>query len=322
MKNLREKALLFGFLLMTVSIFAQDQNVRLMILPFDANGIDPVYVNTAQSILRMEIGKLSQIEILSEDKTNEILGDTDCFTTDCAINLGEQAGVTQVAGCRLAVLGERIIVQYFLVDVKSKKPILMDQVTAVSIEDLDPVMKRIASNIVEMKTTEENAQVGTIVEAEAEKPLRRSSRKNIGLSFGYLFPQNGYDNNDEKSFTINLHLDYELQDLAVGLLLGARNGFAMNVYGEYLVSRTDICPYVGGAFGFHWVSHEHPQPVLLDPYNTVSVVDKKSDGFELTLNTGFRLLHTYNFQILLNLEYIMTFNDYDDKAIVFTIGIL
>ena len=68
MKNLREKALLFGFLLMTVSIFAQDQNVRLMILPFDANGIDPVYVNTAQSILRMEIGKLSQIEILSEDK--------------------------------------------------------------------------------------------------------------------------------------------------------------------------------------------------------------------------------------------------------------
>jgi hypothetical protein len=183
-------------------------------------------------------------------------------------------------------------------------------------------MKRIASNIVEMKTTEENAQVGNIVKEETEEPLRRSSRKNIGLSFGYLFPQNGYDNNDDKSFTINLHLDYELEELAVGLLLGARNGFAMNVYGEYLFSSTDICPYAGGAFGFHWVSHEQHQITPYDPGSPVNTINKKSDGFELTFNTGFRLLHTYNFQVLLNLEYIMTFNDYDDQAIVFTIGIL
>ena len=174
---------------------------------------------------------------------------------------------------------------------KSGKPLLMDQITAMSIEDLDPVMKRIASNIVEMKATENNAQVGNIVQEEAEEPLRRSSRKNIGLSFGYLFPQEGYDDNDEKSFTINLHLDYELEEAAVGLLLGARNGFAMNVYGEYLFSRTDICPYAGGAFGFHWVTHDQHYVSPATGY-TVSAIDRKSDGFELTFNTGTRLLHT------------------------------
>jgi hypothetical protein len=35
-----------------------------------------------------------------------------------------------------------------------------------------------------------------------------------------------------------------------------------------------------------------------------------------------RVLHTYNFQLLFNLEYIRTLNDYNDGAIVFTIGIL
>ena len=246
----------------------------------------------------------------------------DCFTTDCALEVGKLAGADQVAGCRLAALGEKIIVQYFLLDVSSGKPMLMDQVSAVSVEDLEPVMKRVASNIVEVKTSESNAQVGNIVQEETNKPLRRQSRKNIGLSFGYLFPQYGYED-DDKSFTINLHLDYEMEDLAVGMLFGVRDGFAMNVYGDYLFSRTDICPYLGGAFGFHWITHPHTDYTIVNQVGLNGENSSKdSDGFELTVNTGLRILHTYNFQILLNLEYIMTFNDYNDKAIVFTIGIL
>jgi hypothetical protein len=174
-------------------------------------------------------------------------------------------------------------------------------------------------NIAEDKIAKDNVQVGNIVQDETKESLRRSSRKNIGLSFGYLFPQDGYDN-DDRSFTINLHLDYELQEMAAGMLLGIRDGFAMNVYGEYLFTQTDICPYAGGAFGFHWVTHSMVSSY--NPYTNSYSEKKKGDGFELTLNTGLRVLHTYNFQILLNLEYIMTFNDYNDKAIVFTIGIL
>jgi hypothetical protein len=322
MKTFRIKAFLFSLVVFFISVNAQDKKSTLLILPFDANGIDSVYVQTAQSILRVEIGKLSSMEIISEDKTNEILTGQACLTTDCAIAIGKKAGAEQVAGCKLAALGEKIIVQYFLVDADAGKPLLLDQISAVSLEDLEPVMKRIASNIVEIKSSEKNAQVGNIVQEETEEPLRRSSRKNIGLSFGYLFPQEGYDD-DSKSFTLNLHLDYELQDLAVGLLLGARSGFAMNIYGDYLFTRTDICPYLGGAFGFHWVSHLTNTLITTNQTTGLSsAITKKSDGFELTLNGGFRILHTYNFQILLNLEYIMTFNDFNDKAIVFTIGIL
>ena len=33
-------------------------------------------------------------------------------------------------------------------------------------------------------------------------------------------------------------------------------------------------------------------------------------------------MHTYDFQMVFNVEYIYTVNFYDDQAIVFTIGIL
>ena len=321
MKHSGIKVLLISLIILTGSLYAQESK-SLLVLPFDANGIDPVYVQTARSILRVEIEKFNKINVISEARTEESLNGADCFTTDCALEVGKLAGADQVAGCRLAALGEKIIVQYFLMDVSSGKPMLMDQVSAVSVEDLEPVMKRVASNIVEVKTSESNAQVGNIVQEETNKPLRRQSRKNIGLSFGYLFPQYGYED-DDKSFTINLHLDYEMEDLAVGMLFGVRDGFAMNVYGDYLFSRTDICPYLGGAFGFHWITHPHTDYTIVNQVGLYGENSSKdSDGFELTVNTGLRILHTYNFQILLNLEYIMTFNDYNDKAIVFTIGIL
>ena len=320
MKHSGIKALFISLIILTGSLYAQESK-SLLILPFDANGIDPVYVQTAQSIFRVEIEKFNKINVVSEAKTEESLNGTDCFTTDCALEVGKRAGADQVAGCRLAALGEKIIVQYFLMDVSSGKPMLMDQISAVSVEDLEPVMKRVASNIVEVKSSENNVQVGNIVQEETTEPLRRQSRKNIGLSFGYLFPQDGYGN-DKKSFTINLHLDYEMEDLAVGMLFGIRDGFAMNVYGDYLFSKTDICPYLGGAFGFHWITHSQNNYVAVTQPGQADYSSKDSDGFELTFNTGLRVLHTYNFQVLLNLEYIMTFNDYNDKAIVFTIGIL
>ena len=197
----------------------------------------------------------------------------------------------------------------------------MDQITATSIEELETVMKRIAKSVIEIKPANKNVEVGTILESESEESLRRNSNKNVGLSFGYLYPQNGYDD-DDRSFVANLHLDYELEEYAVGMLLAIRKGFAINIYGDYLFTKTDFCPFIGGAFGFHWISHNNFRNSYYINNVNVSEKEKRSDGFEITANAGMRILHTYNFQILVNLEFIYTINDYDDTAIVFTIGIL
>lgn len=93
----------------------------------------------------------------------------------------------------------------------------------------------------------------------------------------------------------------------------------MNIYGDYYFTKTDICPYVGAGFGFHWVSHSNYHYI---DYGANYNNDRKTDGFELLINVGIKFLRTYNFQFLTNLAYAYTFNDFDDKALVFTLAIM
>jgi hypothetical protein len=318
-------ALLFLYSLPHAGLLAQESSPsRIAILPLSSNGVDSVSIQTSESILRTEIGKLSPMDIVSVKRTREALEGIPCNESECALEIGKKLGASQVLGCQLSALGEKIVVQYFLVDVATGREVLIDQVTAANVEDLEVLMKRVAKSVVERAPIDKNVEVGKILVSESREPLRRASRKNFGISFGYLYPQRGYDNSD-RSFVADARFDYELQEYAVGMLFGVRKGFAMNIYGAYLLSKTDLCPYVGAAFGFHWVSH-NDWAIYYNPYSPniydVSQKDKRSDGFELTGNAGIRVLHTYNFQLIFNLEYIYTLNDFDDGAIVFTIGIL
>ncbi|MCX6152065.1 MAG: hypothetical protein NTX22_16180 [Ignavibacteriales bacterium] len=301
--------LLFNFLGLIVINGQEVQQEKIALLPFDSNGIDTISVQTAESILRLEINKLNKLGIISDKRIREVLSSTKCIDSECALKVGKELGASQVFGCKLATLGEKIIIQYFLMNVSTGKQILIDQITASKVEDLEVVMKRIAKSVVDIEPITKGAEVGNIMANESDKSVRRSSKKNFGVSFGYLYPQNGYESSD-RVFVLDGRFDYEIEDYAVGMLIGIRKGFAMNIYSSYLFSRKDICPYIGGGFGFHWVSHSD------------GFIKKKADGFELTANTGIRILHTYSVQIVFNLELILTLNDYNDKAIVFTLGIL
>ena len=310
------------FFVLSIFIFvkAQDSTInKIALLPLISNGIDFVFVQTAESILRMELSKASAISIIPEKKTLAALGNEDCTDEECAKEIGERLNAKQVLICKLNPLGEKIIVQYILVETATGKNILSESATAVNLEDIDAVMKRVAISVAKQTPFNANTEVGNIVGQESIESLQRKARYNFGVGFGYLFPAEGYDN-DKKSFTINAYLDYEIQDYSVGLMAGARDGFAINLYGNYLFSKTDFCPYVGGAFGFHWVAHD--AVFMYDPYYYTDGVEKDADGIEIGLNAGLRILHTYNIQLFINVEYIMTFNDYNDKAFVITIGIL
>ena len=311
-------------ILIILSIYAsakaQDTTSNtIVVLPFISNGIDPFSVQTSESILRMELSKHSNTGIVSEKKTLAVIGNEKCADEECAKIIGQKLNSTEVLLCKLSPLGEKIIVQYVLIETATGKNILSESAMAVSLEDLDAVMKRIAISVANQTPFKSNQEVGNIVKQETIVPLSQVARFNFGVGFGYLFPSEGYDY-DKKSFTLNIYLDYEIQDYAVGMMAGARDGFAINLYGNYLFSRTDFCPYIGGTLGFHWVAHD--EVLLIDPYYENGRIEKDADGIEIGANAGIRLLHTYNIQIFLNVEYIVTFNDYKDKAIVFTIGIL
>ena len=299
-------------------LFAQNtESKRIAVLPFESIGIEEVYVLTSESLLRLEIGKLSSMDLISEKRTAQQLDEGPCMDIECAVEIGNRLNANQVVACRLAALGEKVVVQYLLVDVSSQKALLMDETTATRIEDMNTVMKRIAMSVVNHELIEENAEVGAIMEEETRSPRRRGSHKFFGISFGYLYPQSGYDHSD-RSFTLDFRTGAELDDFSVGMQVALRKGLALNIFSSYLLSKKNLCPYVGGAFGFHWVSHHDHH----DDFDHYEDGEKKCDGFELTANAGLRVFHTYNMQVILNLAYAYTLNDYGDKAIIFTIGLL
>jgi TolB-like protein len=315
------------FILLFITAFANIKSQEpaknnLAILPFQSIGINDHNMLVIHSILRVEISKQGSFNIIADKTTAEAISGEFCADKECAIEVGKELKASTVLGGKLAALGEKIIVQYFLVDVDLEKEILIDQLTATDIEELELIMKRIAISVTDLKSFEESAEVGVITQAETEESLRRTSNKNFGLSFGYLYPQNGYDDY-EKSFVLDVRFDYEMEEMAIGMLLGVHRGFTANIYGSYLFSKSDICPYIGGGVGFHWVLHDSYFRYNLGMENNIYNSEKlHGDGFEIALNGGVRLFHTYNFQIIINLEYSFTFNDYDDRALILTIGLL
>ncbi len=286
-------------------------NVNYAVFPVRATGVDNDTAETVDMLLRQEIIKETGGEIVGKNRTIEVAGYEICMELECAVEAGIKLNADKVVTSSLSKLGNKIVVQFMLFDVAGNKTILADNVVSKNVDDLEMVIVRIAKSIAQEIPIKKSAEVGAIVKNEEKSLTRRRAKRFTGFSFGYMFPLNGYDDKKDEIFTADLRMGFEMSNTAVGAQFAIRKGFATNIYVHYLMSRKDICPYVGGALGFHWVYHDDD----LDN-------DERTDGFELTASTGLRLFRTYNFQVVINLDYIYTLNDFDDQAFVLTIGLL
>ncbi len=288
---------------------------RMALLPFAVVGIDEISARSAETLLEMELRKRSGLEFISPMAVENQFPDQACHEVDCAATMAQQLNASHVVLCTLSRLGEKVLVQYMLVDAGSRQVLISDHTSSTTLEDLEAVMQRVALSLITLKPLSQTAEAGVIMEKETAEPRVRQSRRRNGFSFGYLYPQSGYDGED-RSFIMDYRMGYEMTDFTAGMLVGLRKGFAANIFFDYLLTRSDVCPYLGGSFGFHWVSHD-------EPYESHSEGEEKSgDGFQIGVQAGVRLFRTWNFTILLNSEYLYTFNDYDDQAVVITIGLL
>ncbi len=319
MKKLYLRIAIALILLVITGTAGSQTKKKLAIMPFHSIGVDAISIKSSESLLRMEIEKLNNFVIIPESNVKKLRDLEPPVEIPEAVEAGNKLNADNVLLCKFVALGEKIIVQYTLLDVPSEKVLLLDQANSITVEDLDAVMKRIAMSITSLETIEKTAEVGAIIDDETFEPRRRMARKFGGFSFGYVYPQHGYDGT-EKSFSVDFRTGAELKNYSIGMVIAARKGFAMNVFANYLMSKKDFCPYIGGAFGFHWVSHN--RYTTYDYNYTGRYEEMEDDGFEITANAGFKAFRTYNFQILVNLAYSYTLNDYDDKAFVFTIGFL
>jgi TolB-like protein len=287
---------------------------RLAVLPLSGNGVEVTTQETAYRLLLSEIKRLKKYEVVPENDILQLLGDRSCQESACAVEIGRQANASKVAFGSLNKLGEKIIVQYSLVDVSSGETLLSDDLSALRVEDLDQVMKRVAASIVHQIPAEKTVEVGLVTEQEAQETKTRKASSTWGIAFGYLYPQKGYDNKN-RVFVWDFRSVYEMRHFAVDALLGIRKGISLNVGFLYLASLKDFSPFVGAGLGFHGVSHELP-------YDSYHEENQTSDGVEFLIKGGLLAFRTYDFRVVATVEYSVTFNDYDDRAIVVTIGVM
>ncbi|MBN1780366.1 hypothetical protein JW948_04515 [bacterium] len=311
------KHLKWNMLAIAVTVFvyaglqAQSSGLKkIAILPVQSIGVDEVSTQTAESILRMEMEGRNVFDIVPDSQIR-MKAPEGCAEAACAVQAGKALNADQVLLCKLAALGEKIIVQYQVLDVASGNSIIQDRLTSTTVEDLDEVMKRVAMGAAQAKTADQTAEVGVITDKETQESRRRGSHLIKTYAIGYLFPEKGYGT-DERSLSLDFRTGAETDVFEMGMESFIRKGFGVNVYVARLLSRGDVCPYAGVAFGFHWVQ-------VKDMFDDDD--KRKEDGFELIFNTGTKLFHTYNFNLQFNLAYMMTFNDFNSRGLVFTVGI-
>jgi TolB-like protein len=298
----------------------------IVVFPFASKGYDQTVLISAASLLRNELQKQSTYTVVSEQSTMEALKGFYCEKIECATQIGIQLNSKIVVMCDFLNLGQKLIVNFSVIDVVQKKVVLIDNITSMSVEDLDQVMKRIAASVITLQPISKSVEIGNIVESESQAPKVRGSRGFYGISFGYLFPVVGYPD-DDRSFTMDFRAGGEIENFDYGIQLFAREGFGINIFSSLLATKTDFCPYIGAGLGFHWIQREEGGDYWAYNSSTqtsymVKREEKKGDGLELLINSGIRMFHTFKFRITINLSYSITFNDFNSNALVFTIGIL
>jgi hypothetical protein len=309
-----------SILLLLVSIsfhFASGQE-KLAILPLGGVDVENSTKETVYRLLTSEISQLKKYDLVPESEISPLVGERGCLDAACAIEIGRQVHASKVVFGSLNKLGEKIIFQYNLADVIAGQTLLSDDLSAVRVEDLDQVTKRVAASIVQQTPAEKTVEVGLVTEQESQEPRERKANSSVGIAFGYLYPSKGYNDLDP-IFVWDFRSLYEMRHVAVDAVLGIRKGFALNVGCLYLMSLRDFSPFAGAGIGFHNVDHEYKYG---DTYSHDNRDEKGSDGFEFLFKAGIMAFRTYDFRVIVTGEYSITLNDYDDHAAVVTIGVM
>jgi hypothetical protein len=163
---------------------------------------------------------------------------------------------------------------------------------------VDVILSRLAKGVAERKKAERTAEVGKITERETEEPARRSSFWSAGGRIGYFFPFGGFGSNpgvplgfsgcglyETPGFMAEAAYDFYGIGGNAGLWRAGFSGFA-------LTSKTDICPYWGGGIGIGAVT---------------AGSSGSGVGPVVNLGGGVMFLRTYDFRIVVDLRYYLSF---------------
>lgn len=203
------------------------------------------------------------------------------------------------------------------------RPEFTDQLTSLTEEDLDTVMRRFADGIADGRGDAGRPTVETVLEAEGREPRLRASRSGLGFRAGFLFPDgDSYGGVDRMT---NLHLVYKYErptflietTTATGFTFGDGNldWTILDLAAARIFHRADISPYLGAGVGVHSVRVERRSDPVYEPgdgFYPYMESSQSATAPTADLVAGVIGMRTFDFEIILEARYRHVFEDFDE----------
>lgn len=289
---------------------------RIGIAPFSGAALTEDEARVSRNLLIHELQKQRPKDLVSALREDSWL--IDCPLLEL-IDEARDLGMEQLVLLSADRLGGKMILQLRLLDVISEENLLADSMPLMALEDLDMAMRRCAEAIARRKPLRDLATVGEVMEDEGLSTRTRKALRKSSFQAGYLWPVGDSFDKQKRRFTGSFSTGIEERNFAAGFMASWREGPAALLYTDWLIRPQDVCPFIGAAGGFHWARHDK----IKDKDTPQERTDghRYDDGFHLALRGGVLLYRTYGFQMVIQTEYAMTFNDYKDKTWMLTLGL-
>ncbi len=316
MSNHRVVGFLFFIILIPFSLLAE----KIAVVDFKGIGVDASLVEAAITLLRGDISSYKNIEVIEKEQMEKMLGKVvKCENKESAAEIGFKLGAEKVVYGTISKLGEKYVISANVVKVISHNIVFSDRVTATNAEDLDIASKRLAKSIATGKKVEKTGEIGKITEEETKEPRRKKSFYTVGGKFGMGMPLwNTYGGASALMGGSVLYW-YETPKFIVEASMGEcftpftgslgeydTTGSDTSVHAVeatlaqlsilYLFSKEDFCPYAGGGIGMKYLGVYRETGYFADYAET-------GFGMALNLNAGLVGFRTYDFRILLDVQY-------------------
>lgn len=312
------RRLLLIYLVLIVTSGAVMASERALFFRFRGIGVDEELVDAVSHLLR---GALEGEGVYTPVPVDELIGYTGCFDALCAAEIARDEGFELAVTGSITRLGSKIIVRVELIEADDGAVRFSTDGSALTEDDLDTVLKRLARSLSTGEDMESTAEVGMITALEYEAVRRRESYSSKSLDVGFLWPQGGSWAGVDRLTAIDLAYQYDTPEFFLMGRSGFRwggdldemqgRGFGIDFLdvkiGKYF-SRGDFAPFLTGGVGVHyvWVKQRVEE-------EGGGIYDQSESGTNLALmaGTGFTAFRTYDFQAQFEIEYIYVIEDFE-----------
>jgi len=303
-------------LLIVLSVMAAQELPKVAVFGFSSVGVDEASAKTATSIFRTEIANSGKYAVVEADVIKTAIGNDDPVDgISSAIEKAKTLKVSKAVIGSLSKLGEQTLIEVRLIDVNSGIVEFSDRLGSITGTDIDVILSRLAKGVAEQKKSEATAEVGNIIKKEAEEPNRRASFITGSTRVGYLFPIGGFGENPGIPLgligSVNYETDKFMAEMSYSYYgIGGHAGlWSIDFSGFKLMSKTDICPFIGGGLGISHASAAMLQEYNYNSYHYSYYTEYSGTGPVLNLGGGIIFMRTYDFRFITDFRYHISFCD-------------